>query len=54
MRSPCLSDKASKRLRALLALGVAAFAELRGIDQRALQAAGGGLGERVDDGDRSG
>ena len=38
MRSPCLSDKRQQRLRALLAFGVAAFAELRGIDQRAFQA----------------
>ena len=34
------------RLRAA-ALGVAAFAELRGIDQRAFQAVGGALGERI-------
>ena len=52
MRSPCLSDKRQQRLGALAALGIAAFAELRGIDQRTFQAVRRSLGERVDDGGR--
>ena len=44
-----LVGQRQQRLRALLALGVAAFAELRGVDQRAFQAVRRGLGERVDD-----
>ena len=48
---PVLVGQGEQRLRALLALGIAAFAELRRIDQRAFQAVGRGLGERVDDGD---
>ena len=34
-----------------MALGIAAFTELRRIDQRAFQAVGRRFGERVDDGD---
>ena len=48
---PVLVGQGEQRLRALLALGIAAFAELRGVDQRAFQAVRRGLGERVDDGD---
>ena len=49
MRSPCLSDNARSACARLRALGVAALAELRGIDQRALEPVRRRLGERVDD-----
>ena len=49
---PVLLRQGAQSLRALLPFGVAAFAELRGVDQRAFQAAGRALGQRVDDGVR--